>query len=55
MLLSFGSNDLRVQNQLVSDNAFPGTGPYLPHAEQSEVEQDLVEYCRTFVPWHPRQ
>ena len=54
VLLSFGSNDLRVQNQLVSDNAFPGTGPYLPHAEQSEVEQDLVEVLQDIRALAPK-
>lgn len=53
VLMSFGSNDLHVLNQLGSDNALPGTGPYLPHQEESAVEQDLVDVLqdiRTLAP-----
>ncbi|VHO00547.1 hypothetical protein LC603019_00837 [Lawsonella clevelandensis] len=54
VLLSYGSNDLHVQNQLISDNAFPGTGPYLPHAEQSAVEQDLVDVLQDIRALAPK-
>lgn len=43
VLLSYGSNDLRVVNQLASDNKHPGTGPYLTHKKRSILEDDLVD------------
>lgn len=42
VLLTYGSNDMGVVNQLFSDNAFPRTGPYLHHPQQRTVEEDLT-------------
>ena len=46
VLLSYGSNDLHVQNQLISDNALPGTGPRFEGKTRQEVEGSLVKILR---------
>lgn len=46
VVVSYGSNDLRVVFQLISDNALPGTGPRFEGKNRQEVEGSLVKILR---------
>ena len=45
VVVSYGSNDMRVYPQMVRDNLWFGTAPYLHHPTQSFVEENLVRVC----------
>lgn len=46
VVVSYGSNDMRVYPQMVRDNLWFGTAPYLHHPAQSLVEENLVRVLK---------
>lgn len=46
VVVSYGSNDLRVVYQLLHDNSLPGTGPRFEGKSRQEVEGSLVKILR---------